>query len=69
VVFLTEKHAPDALVESTRRRVERPVNSGRGGREGAERADAGRDTPARPVHFCVAADVETGRSASASGAK
>jgi hypothetical protein len=35
----------------------RPVHSGRGAREGAERVDAGRGTPVRPVHFCVAADA------------
>jgi hypothetical protein len=57
VVFLAEKHALDALVVSTGRRVERPVSSSRGAREGAEQADASRGTPACPVHFCVVADV------------
>jgi hypothetical protein len=33
----------------------RPVSSGRGTREGLQRADAGHGTSARPVHFCVAA--------------
>jgi hypothetical protein len=46
----------------------RPVSSGRSAHEGAERADASRGTPARPVHFCMATDAGTGRSASASGA-
>jgi hypothetical protein len=67
VVFLAEKHAPDALAMSTRRRVERLVSSDRGAREGAERADTGRGTLARPVHFCLAADERAGRSASAFG--
>jgi hypothetical protein len=35
----------------------RPVSSRRGTREGAKRVDAGRGTPVRPVHFCVAADA------------
>jgi hypothetical protein len=68
VLFLAEKHAPDALAVSTGRKVERLVSSGRGAHEGAEQADAGCGTPARLVHFCVAADAGTERSASASGA-
>jgi hypothetical protein len=57
VMFLAEKHAPDTGTVSTRRRPARPVSSGRGAREGLERADAGRGTPARSMHFCVAADT------------
>jgi hypothetical protein len=36
----------------------RPISSGRGAREGAKRADTSCGTPARLVHFCVAADAE-----------
>jgi hypothetical protein len=57
VMFLVEKHALDTSTVSTRRRPTRPASSGRGAREGLERADAGRGTPARSVHFCVAADA------------
>jgi hypothetical protein len=35
----------------------RPVSSGRGAREGAKRANAGRGTPTCSVHFCMAADA------------
>jgi hypothetical protein len=35
----------------------RPVSSGRSAHEGAKRADAGRGTPAHPVHFCGPPDV------------
>jgi hypothetical protein len=35
----------------------RPVSSGKSAREGAERADAGRSTLARPVHFCGPPDA------------
>jgi hypothetical protein len=57
VVFLAEKHAPDALAMSTGHRVEHPVSSNRGVHEGVERANAGRGTPVRLEHFCMATDA------------
>jgi hypothetical protein len=33
------------------------VSSSRSAREGAKRADAGRSTPVRPVHFCGPPDA------------
>jgi hypothetical protein len=53
VIFLAEKHAPDALAVSTGRRVERLVNSGRVAHIGAEQVVADCCAPARPVHVCV----------------
>jgi hypothetical protein len=41
VVFLAEKHAPDALAVSTGRREERRVSSGRVARVGVEQAIVG----------------------------
>jgi hypothetical protein len=52
-VFLTEKtHRMLALGAPVR-----PVSSDRSAREGAERTNAGRGTPACPVHFCGPLDA------------
>jgi hypothetical protein len=53
VIFLAEKHAPDALAVSTGRRVERLVSSGRVARIGVEQAVADCCALACPVHVCV----------------
>jgi hypothetical protein len=56
-----KKQKQKKVIESDRtltsRAPARLVSSGRGAREGAERADAGRGTPVPLVHFCVAADA------------